>query len=99
MEDLINLVELVAILPALFFLALNSGKLNAACAVATLIYSLLLPIFFGLLIANKKIIYFSILCQLFLLSVIFMIYDQWVIVILIAAGIICIIRVFEQKCL
>lgn len=74
-------------LPALFFLALNSGKDNASCAIASLIILLVLPVFVGFLSENKKLVRVAVFWQAVLLSVIFMIYNQWVIVVLIVAGI------------
>ena len=95
-----NLIKLLVSLPVLFFRALNGGKDNAACAIASLILLLVLPIFIGFLLGNRKFIRVALFFQVMLLAVIFMIYSQWVIVALIAAGITGYITAknFQVKC-
>ncbi len=92
-----NLIELLVGLPVLFFRALNGGKDNAACAIASLMMLLVIPIFAGFLLKSRKIIHVALFCQLALLVVIFMIYSQWTIVILIAAGMVCCLQKFSGK--
>ncbi len=84
-------------LPVLFFQALNGGKDNAACAIASLMMLLILPIFVGLLLGNRKMIRVALFCQVILLSVIFMIYELWIAVVLTAAGIVCWRQKFSGK--
>lgn len=88
-----EVVHFLMNLPALFFQALNSGRLNASFAIASIILLAFGIVFIGILSSNKRMIRKALFCQAMLLSIIFMIYGQWVVVILIAVGII----LYRQK--
>lgn len=81
----------------LFFQALNAGKTNASLAIASIILLAFGIIFIGVLLSNKKIVRIALFCQAILLSVIFMIYNQWIIVLVIAVGIVLYRQKFSGK--
>lgn len=90
-------IYFLATIPVLFFQALNKGKTNACLAIISLMMMLLIPIFVGILLSRKKIIHVALFCEAIMLAVIFMIYGQWVVVVLIAAGIIYYRQKFSGK--
>lgn len=92
-----DMINFVATLPSLFFKALNAGKTNASFAIASIILLVFGMVFIGVLLSNKKITRVAFLCQAILLATIFMIYDQWVGVILITVGIVYYRQKFSGK--
>lgn len=92
-----DMINFAATLPLLFFKALNGGKVNACYAILSLMIMLMVPIFIGTLLSKRKWINIPLFCQAILLSVIFMIYGQWVIVVLIAVGIVYYRQKFQSK--
>lgn len=83
-----EIINLLANLPLLFFQALNGGRANACCAVISLILTLVPLLMIGILLSNKKIVRVTLFCQAILLSAIFMIYGIWIAVVGIIAAII-----------
>ncbi len=92
-----EIINFVATLPILFFKALNGGKTNACCAILSLMIMFIVPVFIGTLLSKRKWINIPLFCQAILLSVIFMIYGRWVIVLGIAVGVVFYRKKFSGK--
>lgn len=89
----VEIIYFVVNLPLLFLEALRGGKVNACLAIISLMIMLLLPIFIGALLSNRKLVRIALFCQAMLLSVIFMIHNQWIIVL----GIVVAIVFYRRK--
>lgn len=92
-----DMINFTATLPFLFFKALNGGKVNACCAILSLMIMLIVPIFIGTLLSKRKWINIPLFCQAVLLATIFMICGRWIAVVLITAGIVYYRQKFSGK--
>lgn len=73
----LNLIEIIFCLPWLYYRAFIESRNTACCAVLSLVILLIIPIFVGILILNKKMIRIALLCQLILIPVAAIIYGWW----------------------
>lgn len=73
----LNLIEIIFCLPWLYYRAFTESKNTACCAVLSLVILLIVPIFIGILISNKKMVRTALFLQAIFGSIAVVIYGWW----------------------